>query len=376
VDATSECVNADGVFVLDKPSASVTFSNVATRPVPSLFRGFSAPVKVSLDLSNDELLALLRYDSDSFNRWQASQTVAMRLLVGLSTGAEVVSSHSESLASALLGFLDRDAMSDPAFAALVLSLPSEADIAQEIGADVDPDAIHSGRQALRRHIGSRCLDRLQGIRAELRTTGPYSPDAGSAGRRALANTALDLIAVADPRIGEELAAEQLDGATNMTDRLAAFAVLTSIPSEAREKAISVFGDRFSDEPLVLDKWFTLQAAIPERGTLDRVKHLMGHRAFSMSNPNRVRSLIGSFAMLNQAEFNRPDGASYDFLADIVLELDGSNPQVAARLLTAFGSWRMMEKRRREKAEQALRRIAEKPNLSRDVGDISQRSLGL
>jgi aminopeptidase N len=279
------------------------------------------------------------------------------------------------LADALLGFAERDAMSDPAFAALVFTLPSEADVAQEIGADVDPDAIHAGRRELRRRIGERCFDRFNGLREELRTRGRYSPDATSAGRRALANVALDLIAAADPSIGERVASEQFDTATNMTDRLAAFAVLTSIPGEARESAIAVFGERFHDEPLVLDKWFTLQAAISERGTLDRVKRLMGHPAFSMGNPNRVRSLIGSFAMLNQAEFNRPDGAGYDFLAEVVLELDQGNPQVAARLLTAFGSWRMVEKNRRERAEQALRRIAEKPNLSRDVGDIAQRSLG-
>jgi aminopeptidase N len=148
-----------------------------------------------------------------------------------------------------------------------------------------------------------------------------------------------------------------------------------IPGDTRERAIAEFGRRFQNEPLVLDKWFTLQALIPEAGTLTRIKALMAHPAFSMSNPNRVRSLVGSFAMMNQSEFHRPDASGYNFLADIVLELDGSNPQLAARLLTAFGPWRMMDKTRRDQAERALRRIVEKASLSRDVVDIAQRSLG-
>jgi aminopeptidase N len=372
--ATSEQVRADGVFVLETRSASVTFSSVTMAPVPSLFRGFSAPVKVSLDLSTEQLLALLRHDTDPFNRWQASQTVAMRYLVRRSREPEAEFPDGESLASALRAFTTADALRDPAFAALVLTLPSEADIAQEIGADVDPDAVHEARRALRRGIGERCFDRLQSVRKDLTSSASYTPDAASAGRRALANGALDLIAAADPLLGERLAATQVESATNMTDRLAAFAVLTTIPGEAREHAIAAFGERFSDEPLVLDKWFALQAAIPEAGTLDRVKALMGHPAFSMTNPNRIHSLIGSFAMANPSQFNRADASGYEFLADIVLELDGSNPQVAARLLTAFGPWRMMEKTRRAGAEHALRRIAEKPSLSRDVGDIVQRSL--
>jgi len=160
----------------------------------------------------------------------------------------------------------------------------------------------------------------------------------------------------------------------MTDRLAALTVLTLIPSVVRERAIEDFADRYRAEPLVLDKWLALQAMIPEPDTLDRVKRLMSHPTFSMANPNRVRSLIGSFSLNNPTQFNRQDGAGYDFLADIVLELDAANPQVAARLLTAFGPWRTMEPKRRQKAEVALRRIAGRTNLSPDVSDIVLRSL--
>jgi aminopeptidase N len=160
----------------------------------------------------------------------------------------------------------------------------------------------------------------------------------------------------------------------MTDRLASLGVLMTLPSAARENAIAAFGERYRNEPLVLDKWFTLQAAIPEDDTLERVRRLMDHPAFSIGNPNRVRSLVSSFAMLNPTQFNRPDGRGYDFVADIVLRVDPLNPQLAARLLTAFSSWRIMERGRREHAKRALVRIARNVSLSRDVGDIVQRSL--
>ena len=369
----SDRLDANGVFVLDRPADSLVVHNVATASVPSVFRNFSAPVKVSLNLSNDELLTLLRYDTDSFNRWQAAQTVATRLLVK-SAGANILDDEADSLSAALLHFVQSEARKDPAFAALVLTLPSETDLAQEIGSDVDPDAIFRARNELRRLLGTGLMHELISLRGELASHGPYSPDAASAGRRALRNIALDLIASADPETGVRIAGEQMRDATNMTDRLAALAILAVTPSDVREDALASFGERYRDEPLILDKWFAIQATIPEGTTLARIRELMSHPAFALTNPNRVRSLVGSFALNNPTQFHRADGAGYDFLADLVLQLDGSNPQLAARLLTAFGPWRTMDLRRRERAESALRRVAEKSNLSRDVGDIVQRSL--
>ncbi len=374
MEAACERVDSRGVFVFDKAEDSIAFTGVASRPVPSVFRGFSAPVKVSLDLSNEELLVLLRHDTDAFNRWQAAQTVAMRMLVSLSTGTQASDEDMDALSSAFRGFARSDALRDPAFAALVLTLPSESDIAQEIGKDVDPTAIHHARKTMRQHIGRACFEPLTDFHRSLARAESYSPDAASAGRRALRNAALDLLTAADPQAGEKLASEQFEKAGNMTDRLASLTVLMTIPGTVRENAIASFEERYRNEPLVLDKWFTLQAAIPEDTTLDRVKRLMEHPAFSMNNPNRVRSLIGSFAMLNQVQFNREDGAGYAFLASIVLRADELNPQLASRLLTAFSTWRMMEPMRRGHARRALQSIAQKSNLSRDVGDIVNRSL--
>jgi aminopeptidase N len=374
MQAVSPQLDPSAMFILDKASDSITFENVTARPVPSLFRGFSAPVKTSLELSSEDLLALLRHDVDAFNRWQAAQTVAMRLLVSAAAGTEATDHAVEALCSALASFLDTSATQDPAFAALVLTLPSEADVAQEIGSDVDPDAIHRVRRELRRRIGAACARQLQGLYKALASTATYSPDAASAGRRSLRNICLDLLAAADPAEGERLASEQLDSATNMTDRLASLSALMTLPGSAREAAIARFGERYRDEPLVLDKWFTLQAMIPEDGTLERVERLMEHPAFSLHNPNRARALVGSFAMLNQVQFNRLDGRGYAFLAEMVLRTDELNPQLAARLLTAFSTWRMMEESRRARAKSALLAIAGKPNLSRDVGDIVNRSL--
>jgi aminopeptidase N len=363
-----------GVFVLDRASDSLTFTNVPSPPVPSLFRGFSAPVKVVLDLGDDDLLSLLQHDNDPFNRWQSAQTVAMRHLVRLAQSANAERDAAERLAAALLAFLEDEAERDPAFAAQVLSLPGETEIAQEIGADVDPDAIHRARLDVKATIGRHLRERLLRLYQHLSSSEGYSPDAASAGRRALRNTVLDLVAADDATRGEGMAMAQLESATNMTDRLAGLAVLATIPGAAREEAIRVFGERYRDDPLVLDKWFALQGTIQEPATLGRVKELMEHPAFSLTNPNRVRSLIGSFALSNPTEFNRADGAGYEFLADMALKLDAANPQVAARLLTAFGAWRTMEPARRTKAEAALRRIADKADLSPDVSDIVQRSL--
>ncbi len=257
---------------------------------------------------------------------------------------------------------------------LTLVPPGEGDIAREIGHDIDPDAIFQARTKLRVDIGERLGAPLEAIYQRMAVPGRYSPDAKSAGRRALRNVALDLLAANGSASGIARAAQQYHAADNMTDRMSALATLSLHDTPDRKRAIADYYTRHSSDALVVDKWFSLQAMIPEPNTLDAIRSLTGHPAFSMANPNRVRALIGAFAGGNTTQFNRTDGAGYDFVADTVLALDQKNPQVSARLATAFRTWRTLEKGRRAKAEAALNRVKAASTLSRDLADIVERAL--
>ena len=363
-----------GVLTLTKPTEVFVFTGVDERPVPSLNRGFSAPIKLAVERTSDDLRFLAAHDTDPFNRWQALQTLATGVLIDNVTkrhhsGAQ----RNKGLIEALASVLAQQTL-EPAFAALALTLPSEADIARDIGKDVDPGAIFRERTALRTVIGEELAGALQLTYRRMTSSQAYSPDAASAGRRALRNCCLDLLVASGDKAARALAVEQFTTADNMTDRLAALATLSLQDVPERDQALAAFYTRFQSDALVIDKWLSLQAAIPEAATLDRVRSLTSHKAFSFGNPNRVRSLIGSFAQTNQTQFNRADGAGYDFVADCVLALDPKNPQVAARLMTAFRSWRALEPVRRGKAEATLRRVARNAGLSRDVRDIVDRSL--
>jgi aminopeptidase N len=364
-----------GVLVLDQAAQSFLFTGIAERPALSINRNFSAPIRLTANLTPDDLRLMAAHDSDPFNRWQAVQTLASTVLVGnvarLRAGQDP--EVDEGLLDALAAIL-ADKTLEPAFVAEALSPPSEADIAREIGQDVDPDAIFRARTALRALMGLHLNATLTATYEGLAHTGPYSPDAVSAGRRLLKNVCLDLLAATQEGHAIRLAATQYRAADNMTDRMAALGTLSLHDGPERTAAFDDFYQRYSDDPLIIDKWFSLQAMTPDPTTLDRVLALAAHPAFSMANPNRVRSLIGAFAQSNPTQFNRPDGAGYEFVADRILALDPNNPQVASRLTTTFKSWRMLEEGRRTRAKAALQRIADTPTLSRDVHDIAQRAL--
>ena len=366
---------ARGVVELKEAGHSFVFTGVAERPIPSLNRGFSAPIKLRLPIEPDDLRFLAAHDPDPFNRWQAVQTLAMSLLTSnvsaLRGGAPA--REDEGLMAALATIL-ADQSLEPAFVALALTPPSEADIAREIGGDVDPDAVFAARKKLRAATGERLGAALAETYARMITPGPYRPDAAGAGRRALRNVCLDLLAATQASDAIARALAQYDAADNMTERMAALETLSQHDRPERAHALDDFYRRYADDPLIIDKWLSLQAVIPEPATLERVRALTSHPAFSMANPNRVRSLIGAFALANHTQFNRSDGAGYDFVADIVLTLDPKNPQVAARIVGAFRSWRALEEGRRARAEATLRRVAAAPSLSRDVGDIVARTL--
>jgi aminopeptidase N len=274
----------------------------------------------------------------------------------------------------LAGKIAGDETLEPAYRALALSLPSEGDIAREIGKGIDPDAVFAAREALARTIAEANREAFTALYGSLAGNGPFTPDAASAGRRALRNTLLDYLSLLPEGAG--LAARHFNGATNMTDRAAALAVLAhrhSGTAEA-EEALAAFEARYRGDALVLDKWFQMQAGVPGAKTVEKVRALMQHPAFSIANPNRVRSLIGTFSSANQTGFHSADGQGYRLFTETVLEVEKRNPQVAARLATALRSWRSLEPVRQAKARQALLQIAGTENLSADLRDIVERTL--
>lgn len=359
------------IIELTEHTQTIVYKGVTEPPVVSIFRGFSAPVKVLFDQSDADLLLLSQHDTDSFNRWQSFQNLALRMLI--KSVLEAKTCESEALAASFNRLLD-EAASDPAFAALMLTLPSEADIAREIAHNVDPSAIRVARESLRLFIGSSIHLKALPLHRSLSSPAKFSPDARSAGKRALNAVLLDYLVAYGKSDCLQAALDQFENADNMTDKMAALSALSTRAGAVREQAFDEFYRSYQNEHLVIDKWFSAQAAIGESSTLERVKLLTQHPAFSFGNPNRVRSLVGAFAMNNPTQFNRADGEGYRFLIDTVRVLDTKNPQVASRLLTSFRSWKSFEPKRQSQARLALEALAAEPTLSADVRDIVSRSL--
>ncbi len=366
----------DGVLSLRKRRHVIRFLDVAEQPVASLNRGFSAPVTISGEQSTAALAFLARHDGDLFGRWQALNTIETEALVaGFRRWRAGKPFAFATDIAGLVGGVVGDDQLEPAFRAQALALPGEADIAREIATDIDPDGVFLAREALTAAIAEACRSLFDRLWQTAGGSPGFSPDAASAGRRALAAALLDLLSVAD---GTPLrAAEAFRRAANMTDRMAALTVLVNRFAGRAETgaALAAFEQRFRDDPLVLDKWFALQATAPGPAALPAVKALMGHSGFSLANPNRVRALIGTYFTANQTGFHRRDGAGYALFGDAVLTLDRRNPQLAARLATALRSWRSLEPERQGKARDALAAIAAQQGLSTDVRDIVERTLG-
>ena len=364
------------VLNLTEREQAFRFVNVPSKPVPSLLRGFSAPVKLNANLKERDLVFLMTHDSDPFNRWEAAQRYATGLLIGLVGAQTNGEKNRQGMAFAeMIRTLLADMSLDPDYVAQMIVLPSEQTIAQMIGKDVDPDAIHVARETLRASIATQLRDEFAEAYERFRVDGPYSPDADHAGRRALSNACLAyLAAVPDSGEGVELALAHYKKASNMTDAMAALGILSNVEGTAHDEALADFYERWKGDHLVVDKWLTLQALSTRPDTLSEVKRLTTHPAFNMKSPNKVRALITSFAAANQVRFHAPDGEGYVFIADKVLELDRLNPQVAARMLGSFKSWRQFEDGRRTKMEEALKRIADTEGLSRDVYEIATKTL--
>lgn len=353
------------------------FVNVPEPKALSVNRAFSAPVNVKLAQSGAERAFLMAHDSDPFARWEAGQQYATDLLLSqVAARARGEAMRFEPAFVAAIGDTLRDEKLEKAFAAEAISLPSSLYLAERM-ATVDVDGIHEAREALRRLVATSLqADLLRAYEAN-RDTGPYSPDAGPAGRRALKNAALFyLAALADADAAERgRLAVQYRGATNMTDRIAALRFLVDLDGAERTEALDDFHARFKDDALVIDKWLGLQAVSALPGTLANITALLAHPAFSLKKPNKVRALVGTFAGSNPLRYHAADGAGYAFHADRILELDPINPQVAARLLAPLGRWQRMDKARQALMKRELERILKAPKLSRDVYEIASKSLG-
>ena len=367
--------SATRMLELRKPVERFTFTGIDARPVPSLLRGFSAPVKVRYPYSDDALTFLMAHDGDGFNRWDSAQTLAQRLLLAM-VEDEAVSVPDSFIDAFRRALTDRQA--DQALLAEVLTLPSESYLGDQMTI-VDVDGIHRARETLAGILGARLRDELLAVYERHSEPAEYDLSPASIGRRALRNCALGYLMRAPDAGIVQLARTQFDAGHNMTDVIAALRVLLEAPQSVTghvgEQVLSGFYERWSQDQLVLDKWFALQAQSSRPDALARVKALMAHADFSLTNPNRVRSLIGAFAVGNQLRFHAEDGSGYRFLAERIIDLDPLNPQIASRLLYPMTRWRRFDQSRQDQMREQLERILEVEGLSNDVYEVVSKSLG-
>ncbi|MCG8294061.1 aminopeptidase N [Pseudomonas entomophila] len=374
----AQAVGTSRVLSVTEAEQTFTFEGITAKPLPSLLRGFSAPVKLSFPYDRDQLMFLMQHDSDGFNRWEAGQQLSVQVL------QELIGQHQrgealkldQRLITALGTVLGNEAL-DPAMVAEMLSLPGEAYLT-EISQVADVDAIHAAREFARRQIAEQLFDalwlRYQANREVSRKT-PYVASAEHFARRSLQNIALSYLMLGGKPQVLEATLEQFEQCDNMTERLTALAVLVNSPFEAeRGKALDAFAEHFKDNPLVMDQWFSVQAASALPGGLARVKALMEHPAFTLKNPNKVRALVGAFAGQNLVNFHAADGSGYRFLADLVIELNALNPQIASRQLAPLTRWRKYDDKRQALMKGELERILASGALSSDVYEVVSKSL--
>ena len=357
-----------------EPRQTFRFPGLGAEPVPSLLRGFSAPVKVRLEQDDAELAFLFGHDPDPFNRWDAGQRLAQNRLLRLVAAAEAGQPLrlEEDFIAAFRQTLTHPDL-DPALIAQALSLPAESYLADQC-AVVNPQAIHEARQFVRRALAQGLRDDLLATYYANRTEGPYVFDADSMARRSLKNLCLGYLMELEEPGPLEHCLEQFRAGDNMTDVLAALTILADYDLPERAEALNQFHEQWQQDALVVDKWLGIQAGSRLEGTLGQVQALMRHPAFKLTNPNKVRALIGRFCAGNPVRFHAADGSGYAFLADRVLELDTLNPQIAARLVASLSRWRRYEPGRRALMQAQLERIQHAPKLSRDVYEIVAKSL--
>ena len=386
--AESAPIHGQRTFVMTQSSEALRFVNIDTEPTPSILRGFSAPVILDFDYSQAQLVQLLTQDSDAFNRWEAGQRLALQYAIKLiaasaySTGSEgqfgIENFKNSAYIDAMRDVL-RHPQLDAAFKELVLTLPSETYIAEQLEV-VDPQAIHAVREAMRETLARELHAHWVWAYETHANNGSYTPDSLSSGRRALANLALAMLCLDAQRSGDTLwpgkAYQRFKDASNMTDRLGALSALVNAGHALAEPALVKFHQWFKNEALVIDKWFSLQAGASDRAgsVLPKVRALMGHADFTLHNPNRARSLIFGYCSANPAALHRQDAAGYVYWTEQVLALDAINPQVAARLARALDRWKKLAEPYKESARHAIEKVAAKTDLSKDVREVVSRAL--
>jgi aminopeptidase N len=350
------------------------FVDVTVPVVPSLLRGFSAPVQLQFDYSDRELAFLAAYDSDPVNRWDAAQRTFVAAMLWLARERRAGRAMTlMPVVEHVVAHLLEDDASDPALIALALTPPDPAYVAS-MEAELDAEGIVGARLFLMRELAGRLRVPFEALVARHRSHERYAPTQAQIGPRRLRNVALRYLGALDDAGTRALAIAQYEAADNMTDAIAALGALRDSDAPERHDLFARFEARWRDEPLVLDKWFTLEATAQRGETLARVRALLAHPRFNARNPNRVRSLVGSFAHRNFARFHAADGGGYAFIADQVIALDGTNPQVASSLAGAFTLWKRFPETRRSLMQAALERIAKQPSLSNDVSEVVGRTL--
>ncbi len=364
--------------VLDIKSSKETFlfDNMPCKPVPSLLRGFSAPVRLHYPYSKDELVFLMRHDSDSFNRWDACQRLAMAEINQLiEVMAQGETGQPDQQLIGAFGHVIADTTLDLAVKAEMLMLPSEAAIAEQ-SASIQPELIHKARKQIKQAVAKAYQSELLNLWRALSQDKPYKPEAADIAERTLKNICLGYLVAIDNNDYLDIAEKQYQQSGNMTDRFAALSCVVNAEKhdqQAVEDLLADFLRRYQDDANVMDQWFSVQAASSELGTLEHVQSLMKHERFDVTSPNKLRALIGAFTQ-NMVRFHSDDGAAYQFLADLVIEFDNKNPQLASRLLQPLTRWKKYEPGCQQRMKKALERIKQEPQLSTDVYEVVNKSL--
>jgi aminopeptidase N len=370
----STAIQGTRVLPITAAEQEFTFQNISEPPTPSVLREFSAPVKVKIDLTDEERYFLMKHDSDDFNRWEAGQQLAVKIL------SQLVDDYQqnkplqipEAFSNAYQELLTNDAL-DKALVAQAITLPSESYLGEFLE-PIDPIAIHKVRRFMRETLAQRLSDVFLAVYHELTDKGEYRIEQAAIKQRRLKNTCLSYLMELNREEFIKLAYQQFLDSNNMTDVIAALAPLANTECAEREAALAHFYQQWKHEPLVVDKWFTIQASSRLPGTLEQVKQLTQHEAFNLKNPNKVRAVISTFANNNHLHFHDLSGAGYEFVTKMILQLDPFNAQISSRLVKVYTLWRKYDVQRQALLKQQLENIVNTPNLSKNVYEIVSKSL--